>query len=1044
MLRHPCRGADRESPLKHCFINVEKKYAMNPQPLISLQSSLRLVTILCGLLSTLSLTPGLNPIVYAQAPITSSGLNTQVTASLNPPPGKVQYDITGGTRLGGGTNLFQSFGDFNVPSNNIANFLNDTPNLATSNILGRVTGGNISNIFGTIQTTGFGSANLFLLNPAGFLFGPNATVNVGGMVAFTSADYLRLADGVRFNAVPTAADALLSTAPVAAYGFLGSNPGAITVQGSKFSVADGKSLSLVGGNITIQSSMLESGEVQQAKLSALGGQINVASVASPGEISAVAFVPTSGMAMGSISISQGALLDVSADAAGTVRIRGGQLTLDDAMLSANTGNTNGAQTAIDIDITENLSISDSRGTPAIASTTLGAGDAGEVRISSGNLNASSTFLESFALVDTHTSGAGRAGNVIITTGDLTVGNPQQASNLFFIDSGTRTEGDGGDATITANSIHLDWASISTGDFLSRVFGFQPSGSAGNLAMTADSLQLSNVIFDTGASAALGETQDAGNITLNAHNLNMINGQVAALGAGRGGGFTIQADSIVLDFTKFESGTAFGPARDITVNARVVELTNGSSLISSTFGDGKAGDISITAGDYVSIVGVTGSNPLGVFRPSGIFSNSFAALGTRGGDAGNVVVTTPQLEMREGRINTSTETGGHGGNVTINADTITISGEFSTEGLSPGTEPIFGITNIHPSGIFTKTVGNEFCGGPCGAAGDISITTGSLAMGNGSHIDSGTSSTGRGGDITIQAANQISLSGTLTDGSPVGIFSRTVGTDPGSGSGGNITLTAGQSVTISDGASVSASSTGPGNTGNIQLDAGSQFAMTNSSVTTEANQAGGGAIKITTTPSGTVQLTDSMISASVLDGTGGGGSVNIDPQFVILQNSQILAQAVQGPGGNIFITTNLLLQDAPSVISASSQFGVNGTVTIQSPTDPAGGKIQPLGKTPLLATSLLNQPCAALAGGEFSSFTVAGRDSLPTEPGSWLTSPLATLNAGMGLGVKAEGVRPVVRDEEPESETALLSLRQIAPAGFLTQAFALDWSAGCQS
>ena len=128
---------------------------------------------------------------HAASPITPSGLNTQVSAPTNLPSGKVQYDITGGTRPGGGVNLFHSFGDFNVPNNNIANFLNDS-GLATSNILGRVTGGNLSSIFGTIQTTGFGNANLFLMNPAGFLFGPNATVNVGGMVSFTSADYLRL------------------------------------------------------------------------------------------------------------------------------------------------------------------------------------------------------------------------------------------------------------------------------------------------------------------------------------------------------------------------------------------------------------------------------------------------------------------------------------------------------------------------------------------------------------------------------------------------------------------------------------------------------------------------------------------------------------------------------------------------------------------------------------------------------------------------------------------------------------------------------------
>src|SRR4029077_9083399 len=114
-------------------------------------------------------------------------------------------DITGGTRPVGGTNLFHSFGDFNVPNNNIANFLNSgsvdlagkqlADGLPTSNIIGLITAGNPSVVFGMIQTNGpggFPNANLFLMNPAGFLFGQNATVNVGGMVSFTTADYLRL------------------------------------------------------------------------------------------------------------------------------------------------------------------------------------------------------------------------------------------------------------------------------------------------------------------------------------------------------------------------------------------------------------------------------------------------------------------------------------------------------------------------------------------------------------------------------------------------------------------------------------------------------------------------------------------------------------------------------------------------------------------------------------------------------------------------------------------------------------------------------------
>src|SRR5262245_55629111 len=119
----------------------------------SLISGLMLSAVLCSAMSY-SVT-----LAQVTPPITPSGLNTHIGAPTTLPGGETVYDITGGTRPGNGPNLFHSFGDFNVPSNNIANFLNDS-GLTTSNILGRVTGGNISNIFGTIQTTGFGNANL--------------------------------------------------------------------------------------------------------------------------------------------------------------------------------------------------------------------------------------------------------------------------------------------------------------------------------------------------------------------------------------------------------------------------------------------------------------------------------------------------------------------------------------------------------------------------------------------------------------------------------------------------------------------------------------------------------------------------------------------------------------------------------------------------------------------------------------------------------------------------------------------------------------------
>src|SRR5499427_5594713 len=108
-----------------------------------------------------SLVLAFNPtsLVQAAPPITPSGLNTQVNLSQTPPAGKTQFDITGGTRPGGGLNLFHSFGQFNVPTNNIANFLNSgsinpansnvilPAGLPTSNILGRINGGNPSSIF---------------------------------------------------------------------------------------------------------------------------------------------------------------------------------------------------------------------------------------------------------------------------------------------------------------------------------------------------------------------------------------------------------------------------------------------------------------------------------------------------------------------------------------------------------------------------------------------------------------------------------------------------------------------------------------------------------------------------------------------------------------------------------------------------------------------------------------------------------------------------------------------------------------------------------
>ncbi|MCA9453793.1 MAG: hypothetical protein KC584_14395, partial [Nitrospira sp.] len=68
----------------------------------------------------------------------------------------------------------------------------------------------------------------------------------------------------------------------------------------------------------------------------------------------------------------------------------------------------------------------------------------------------------------------------------------------------------------------------------------------------------------------------------------------------------------------------------------------------------------------------------------------------------------------------------------------------------------------------------------------------------------------------------------------------------------------------------------------------------------------------------------------------------DPDFIILQNSQILAKAVAGKGGNIdLVASKAVLLDAQSTLDASSQTGISGSVTIESPIQVLSGTIAPL-------------------------------------------------------------------------------------------------------
>jgi large exoprotein involved in heme utilization and adhesion len=218
---------------------------------------------------------------------------------------------------------------------------------------------------------------------------------------------------------------------------------------------------------------------------------------------------------------------------------------------------------------------------------------------------------------------------------------------------------------------------------------------------------------------------------------------------------------------------------------------------------------------------------------------------------------------------------------------------------------------------------------------------------------------------------------------------------GNGDGGDVSLSAGKTVSIVNGGSVSADSLGgTGLAGNITINAGDQINMTAGSVSTRAVTADGGNITLTTTGS-LVHLTDSQITTSVESGVGTGGNITVNSDLVVLDDSRILANAFGGPGGNINITSDVFLVNSggttptslAGIVDASSALSTPGVIDIQATVTDVSGTVAQLPEAPLQATQLLRAACAArFAGGKASSLVLSGRGGLPLQPGALMPSP----------------------------------------------------------
>ncbi|MDM8560253.1 filamentous hemagglutinin N-terminal domain-containing protein [Candidatus Parabeggiatoa sp. HSG14] len=541
-----------------------------------------------------------------------------------------------------GNNLFHSFQDFNLNSSESATFSGQN---TVQNILSRVTGGNPSNIDGLIRST-IPNADFYFLNPNGIMFGPNAKLDVQGSFHASTADYLRLGENGRFDA-RNPSDSLLTVAPVETFGFLDNTVAPISIQGKGkinqidivgLAVSEGKTLSLIGGNINISNGSFtindgndDSGgfiseydqKTNLADIAAPSGRINLVAIASAGEVElGNDFIDISSFSkLADLHIIDKSVIQTSGEGGGSIFIRGHTLKLIDSMLENNTlGQRNGGIISIRLN---NLFAEDSS---KISAEAMSIGNSGSIDIMADKMH-----LLGAASITTNTLSKGKGGNINIkVNGDLDIFGQSQA---------------GYSSVISASATNM-----STG-----------TGDAGYLWIQAENLTLKDGGTIASSSFALGKG-NGGNIIIDVTDTLMIDD-----------GFTIPHPMFAKILPHLAllasaiAATANGGANAGTINvtARKIILSNGGAILSNTQHSGKAGSINIKATEDLIIKGYYVGR---IVFHSGLESNSMTPR-ENAGDAGSISVQANRIYIDdEGTIATTAVNAG-GGNIHIEASNL---------------------------------------------------------------------------------------------------------------------------------------------------------------------------------------------------------------------------------------------------------------------------------------------------------------------------------------------------------------------------------------
>ncbi|WP_244917922.1 two-partner secretion domain-containing protein [Nostoc linckia] len=770
--------------------------------------------------------------------------------------------IFNGTTVGN-TNLFHSFSSFSIPNGGAAIFFNDS---SIINILARVTGGLPSNIQGVINTQG--TANLFLLNPNGIIFGENARLNVGGSFVATTANAIQFPGGAEFSLTSpvTPNNELLSINPTAFLFNQIANQGANSIENySTFLlVPDNKSLILLGGNVTPTPESTGQILMDAGRIGAFGGRVEIGGLNAPGSVGInvngdnLSLSFPQDIARTDITLINNAAAVAFGGGGGDVVVNANNLSLvNSSSLNAgilpNQGNPDTKSGDISINATGIVTVAQGSNLGNISS---GIGNSGDINI----------VAQSLQLINGSTINAsatqGNSGTINIEV-DNTVF--LSGINDEFVNSSILA---GGINIQAQNLLLADNAVISTTNFLTNT--------SGDINITTtDSINLNN--FSSIFTANLGGNK-AGNLSITTNDLNLENnsqissGAFGRFGSGNGGNINITARNISIDNSDI-SASAFsfpevisnvGNGGNIKIVTERITLTNLGAIASNSGAPepgetiGFGGDINITATDLIEIDTkgakdrITGINTRTlssssagnitlntknlIVRDGGIITTE--AANNLGGDAGNIIINaSDSIELISSNINSPSAifTGveafdndviavGDGGKLTINTKFLQLTNAFISSGTfgkgNAGNISIFSNEQvIVDNGVINSRVGSR----GVGDAGEINIQTQRLTLVNGGAIDSAIfravgdlpGGQGRGGNIRINATNAVSISGTDANG-----ISSSISTETQTGAfgqGGDIIINT-DDFRITDKGIISSITQNSSNAGNVTVNA----------------------------------------------------------------------------------------------------------------------------------------------------------------------------------------------------------------------------------